>query len=342
MAELPVALDAMGGDNGPAPNVEGAIAAVREDGARVILVGNEATLAPLVPKGVDGIEIRHAPDVVTMDDKPVAAARKKKESSMRKACDLVGDGEAGGALSAGNSGAMMAMSLLVFGRIDGVMRPAIGTMVPSLTDIGLVMLVDAGANIDCEPAHLAQWAVLGSEHVKRTFAVTSPKIGVLSNGEEDQKGTDLTRAALELVRKLPLHVHGYVEGRDLNTGVVHVIVTDGFTGNVMLKTAEGVFKFVTGRIRDGYERGSLKEKIGALLSQSMFERMRRKLDPREFGAAPLLGLAKPAFIAHGSSDAYSIRRGIGAVRSYAKNDLVGHMAAAIALATPLLEQKKGA
>ncbi len=349
MDELPVALDAMGGDLGPAPVVEGALAAIAHEGARVVLTGDEAQLKEHVDKAggaralaSGALTIRHAPDVVRMDDKPVQAARRKKESSMRRACDLVAAGEACGALSTGNSGAMMAVSLLVFGRIDGVMRPAIGTMVPSRSDIGLTQLVDAGANVDCEPVHLAQWAVLASELARHGYGVDRPRVGLVSNGEEDGKGTDLTRAALALMKRLPLELVGYVEGRDLNTGNVHVMVTDGFTGNVMLKTAEGVFRFVLGHVREGYDTGGPVEKLGGLLSRSMFERLRQKLDPREFGAAPLLGLARPAFIAHGSSDAYSVRRGVGAVRDFARADLIKHMADAIEKTLPLLDEGHGA
>lgn len=345
MTELPVALDAMGGDHGPAPNVEGAAAAAREDGARVVLVGDETTLQQHVDRigardliASGALILRHAPDVVAMDDKPAVAARNKRESSMRRAADLVEAGEACGVISAGNSGAMLAVSLVVFGRIDGVARPAIGTMLPSTTHFGLVHLVDAGANIDCEPHHLAQWAVLSSTFVAHTYGVARPRVGIVSNGEEESKGTDLTRAALAIVKRIPtLNCIGYVEGRDLNHGEVDVIVTDGFTGNVMLKTAEGVFRFVTAEIRAAYEAGSLFEKVGGGLSQSVFERVKKKLDPREFGAAPLLGLARPAFIAHGSSDAYAIRRGIGGVRTYARNDLQGHMQAALAAALPFFE-----
>lgn len=344
MSELPVALDAMGGDRGLAPNVEGAIVAARDDGARVILVGDEAAILAhvdregardLVTRG--SLLVRHAPDVVAMDEKPAAAARRKKDSSMRRASDLVEAGEACGVLSAGNSGAMMATALLVFGRIDGVARPALGTMLPATT--GLCHLVDAGANVECEPFHLAQWAVLSSTYVEHTYGITRPRVGVMSNGEEESKGTELTRATLALLRELPsVNLIGYVEGRDLNAGTVDVIVTDGFTGNVILKTGEGVFRFVMSELKKGYAEGTLKEKAGGALSRSMFERLRKKLDPREFGAAPLLGLARPAFIAHGSSDAYSIRRGIGAVRAHARNDLLVHLSSAITATLPLLER----
>ena len=180
-------------------------------------------------------------------------------------------------------------------------------------------------------------------YVEHTFGIARPRVGVMANGEEETKGTELTRATLALLRGLPsVNLVGHVEGRDLNAGTVEVIVTDGFTGNVVLKAGEGVFRFVMSEIKKGYADGSVKEKLGGALSASMFERVRKKLDPREFGAAPLLGLARPAFVAHGTADAYSIRRGIGAVRTYAKNDLLAHMKAAIALTLPLLERARSA
>jgi glycerol-3-phosphate acyltransferase PlsX len=343
LSELPVALDAMGGDHGLGPNIEGAALAARADGAHVILVGDEAAmLAELVRCSARDLlggplTMRHAPDVVEMDEKPATAARRKKDSSMRRAADLVQAGEACGVLSAGNSGAMMATALLVFGRITGTARPAIGTMLPSSTG-RLAHLVDAGANVDCEPFHLAQWAVLASTYLERTYGIERPRVAVVSNGEEEAKGTDLTRATVALLKAVPsINLVGYVEGSFLNSGMVDVFVTDGFTGNVMLMRGVGVFRFMLSELNKGYATGSLAEKLGGALSRPMFERLRQRLDPREFAAAPLLGLARPAFIAHGTSDAYTIRRGIGAVRTYARNDLLAHMRAAIAASLPFLE-----
>lgn len=333
----PVALDAMGGDAGCAPTIEGAVAAAREDGARVLVVGDQAQLQAHIERlgaadllAREALALVHAPDVVTMDDKPGHAVRKKKQSSMRVACDLVQQGRACGALSAGNSGAMMATALLVFGRVDGVLRPAIGTVLPSFSPFGLTLLVDAGANVDCEPVYLAQFGILGSVYVENVYGVRRPLVGVVSNGEEDAKGTRLTREALELLKRTDVNLHGYVEGRDLNKGIVPVIVTDGFTGNVMLKTAEGVFTFMSATIKAAFEQGSVVDKLAGLMARPVFERIKRKLDPREFGAAPLLGLRRPAFIAHGGSDAYAVRMGIRAVRRYVEHDVVGAMTAAIA------------
>lgn len=332
--ELPVAVDAMGGDHGPAPVVAGALEAIRADGARVVLVGDEPALKELAgaPElfADERLAIVHATEVVTMDDQPAMAARKKKDSSMRKACDLVAEGRAGAALSPGNSGALLATGLLVFGRTDGVLRPAFGTLLPARTTIGCSLLVDAGANTECEPAHLAQWGVLGATYLDKAFGLERPVVAVISNGEEEGKGTELTRGALALLKKTDVALRGYAEGRDLNRGEVHVFVTDGFTGNVMLKTAEGVFRFVSDEIKRGYRGGGVVDKLGGLLSKGMFARLRAQLDPREVGAAPLLGLAHALFKAHGSSDAHAIRRGIAAARRYAEHGVDAHLAAAIA------------
>lgn len=335
---LPIALDAMGGDIGPSVNVEGAVAAVREDGARVILVGDEhAVLAeidklkarPLIEAG--SLLVRHAPEVVLMDDKPAVAVRKKKQSSMRVTCDLVKNGEASAALSAGNSGAMMAMALFVFGRVDGVERPCIATPFPSLSPIGMSFLADAGANVDCTPNHLVQFGLMGAVYIEKAHGASNPPIALISNGSEDVKGTDLTRGAFALFEQAKgIDFKGYVEGNHATDGTCALVVTDGFTGNVMLKTAEGAFRFLVDQIRAGYAQGSILEKVGGALSKPVFNRIKVRFDHREFGGAPLLGLNHPAFIAHGSSDGYTIRRALGTARKLASQNLSTHIAALIA------------
>jgi len=342
---LPIALDAMGGDIGPSVNVEGAVAAVREDGARVILVGDEhAVLAeidklkarPLIEAG--SLSVRHAPEVVLMDDKPAVAVRKKKQSSMRVTCDLVKNGEASAALSAGNSGAMMAMALFVFGRVDGVERPCIATPFPSLSPIGMSFLADAGANVDCTPNHLVQFGLMGAVYIEKAHGSSNPPIALISNGSEDVKGTDLTRGAFALFEQAKgIEFKGYVEGNHAADGHITLAITDGFTGNIMLKTAEGSFKFLVERIRETYMDGSILEKIGGALSKSVFNKLKARFDYREFGGAPLLGLRKPAFISHGSSDGYAIRRAIGAARKLGEKDLSKGIEELIALNAHLFE-----
>jgi glycerol-3-phosphate acyltransferase PlsX len=343
--ELPIALDAMGGDIGPSVNVEGAVAAVREDGARVILVGDEkAVLAeidrlsarPLLESGA--LSVRHAPEVVLMDDKPAVAVRKKKQSSMRIACDLVENGEGSAALSAGNSGAMMAMALFVFGRVDGVERPCIATPFPSLSPIGMSFLADAGANVDCTPSHLVQFGLMGAVFIEQAHGLANPPIGLVSNGSEDVKGTDLTRAASALFSKAKgIDYKGYVEGNHAADGHVALAITDGFTGNIMLKTAEGSFRFLVDRIKEAYMDGSVFEKLGGALSKSVFNRLKVRFDHREFGGAPLLGLRKPAFISHGSADGYAIRRAIGTARKLGQKDLSKGIEALIAMNAHLFD-----
>ncbi|MDP2340894.1 MAG: phosphate acyltransferase PlsX [Deltaproteobacteria bacterium] len=339
----PIALDAMGGDLGVQPLIEGALQAVLEDGAVVVVVGTPEARACLdacnrskthgdrahQAREQGRLQFVDAVDVVTMDDKPAAAVRLKKQSSMRIACDLVESGKAAVVVSVGNSGAMMANASFVFGRLPRVVRPAIGTVLPSFAPRKRTLLVDAGANSVCEALHLAQFGVLGSVYLEHAFGQQSPAVAVLSNGEEEHKGTPLTREALALLKRTDLHVVGFCEGRDLNEGRVHVVVTDGFTGNVVLKAAEGVFSFMGRVIKETFEQGSIVDKLGGLLSKPGWARIKEELDPREFGAAPLLGLRRPAFIAHGKSDAHAVRSAIRAARRFVDHDVTAHMATAI-------------
>ncbi len=337
-----IALDAMGGDLGVSPLIEGAIQAVLHDGAAVVVVGGPAArqclddhsseqghLLVRQARAAGRLQFVDAADVVTMEDRPAAAVRRKKHSSMRVACDLVEAGQAAAVVSVGNSGAMMANASFVFGRLPRVVRPAIGTVLPSFAPHKRTLLVDAGANSSCEPLHLAQFGVLGSVYLEQAFGQSRPAVAVLSNGEEEHKGTPLTRAALALLKRTDLHVVGFCEGRDLNEGRVHVVVTDGFTGNVVLKAAEGVFSFMGRVIKETFEQGSVVDKLGGLLSKPGWARIKAELDPREFGAAPLLGLRRPAFIAHGRSDAHAVRCALRAARRFVDHDVSAHMAVAI-------------
>jgi phosphate acyltransferase len=344
---LPVALDAMGGDIGMPVNVDGALAAIREDAAKVILVGDESLLrkeiaqqqgAGLLDNGT--LVLRHAPEVVAMDEKPGVALRKKKQSSMRVVCDLVKSKEACAALSAGNSGAMMAVALFVLGRLPGVMRPCIATFFPSNNAIGSSILVDAGANVDCTAHHLLQFAIMAEVYARYHFDIESPSIGIISNGSEDSKGTDLTRAAYQLLEQTDLNFVGYAEGASLGTGEPTIAVTDGFTGNIMLKTAEGVQHFFIQQIREGYEKGGFLTKLGGALSRSLFKRIKEQFDPREYGAAPLLGISAPAYIAHGKSDAYTIRRAIAIASRHASQNLAHQIEAGINRSLDLLDKDK--
>lgn len=331
---LPIAIDAMGGDRAPEVNVEGAIAAAKLDGLPSVLVGYENTLNDLIDKlgarqwvSSGLVRVHHAPEQVGMDEKPAVALRKKKNSSMHVACKLVNSGQARGVLSAGNSGAMMAIALFLLGRLDECLRPAIGSTMP--TPNGTSIVVDAGANTDCLPSYLLQFALMGDAYMRQVLGVQSPRIGVLANGEEDSKGTQLTRDTLALLRQTDLNCIGHCEGRDVLSGHVDVVVCDGFSGNLVLKSAEGTAGLLLSLLRKGFEEGGPAVKLGAWLSKPVFAQLKKRMDHREFGAAPLLGLCAPAYIAHGSADAYAIRRAIARVHNPSEGEMTAALAASL-------------
>lgn len=305
-----VAVDAMGGDHAPGAVVEGAVQAARELGLSVVLVGREelirSELSRHVVTGLP-ISIQHAPEIVTMEDSPVEALRRKRKNSMRLALDLVKSGEACGFVSAGNSGAAMASAVMALGNLPGVNRPAIALEVPAPRRP--VTLLDAGANAECVPLNLVQFAVMGEIAARNLRGIPAPRVGLLSNGEEEGKGTDLTRAADQALRQMPLNYVGYIEGRDLNAGKVDVAVTDGFTGNVVLKTMEGLGKFLGQHLRQTFE-SNWRTRLGYLLVRKELDSLRRILDYDSVGGAPLLGLNGVTIIAHGSSSPKAIRNAI--------------------------------
>ena len=320
MTEIKVAVDGMGGDRAPEATVAGAVRAWREDHNPVILTGDEARLrAELERQGAldlidNGIELRHAPEVVKMDEKPAQAARKKKQSSIRVALDLVKSGEAQAMVSAGNSGAVMATALLALKRIRGVLRPAIANSSPNIKR--RTVMLDLGANTEATPEFLAQWAYMGDAYARLVEGCERPKVGVLSNGEEDAKGNELTRGANAILKVAPgINYAGYAEGRDASGGDFDVIVTDGFTGTVVLKTLEGAGKFVSHFFRTEFEQ-SLGRKIGYFFSREVFAKLRIIADPREYGGAPLLGINGVVIISHGGSDAFAIRRAVAQAKHH--------------------------
>jgi len=303
MSEAPiVALDAMGGDHMPAAAVEGALAAAA-DGARVVLVGDESMLkGALAARGAQ-LEVVHAGDVISMDDH-AADVRRRKDSSVFVALRLVSEGRADAAVSMGHSGATMAAALLVLGRLPGVDRPAILANVP--TRSGFAALLDVGANADAKPAYLQQFAVIGSAFVRSVWGVEDPSVGLLSIGEEPHKGNELTRAAHELLASTPgIRFHGNVEGRDLLKGLTDVIVTDGFTGNVVLKLAEGEARELFAWVKEALS-SSARARLGGLLARPALRAVAARMDPSEYGAQPLLGVDGYAFIGHGSADAKAV------------------------------------
>lgn len=333
---LAVAVDAMGGDNAPHAAVLGAISAAANDGIASILVGQESILSELIQKNggqefIDSglLSVKHASEIVDMDAKAASAARSKRDSSMRVACELVKNSQACGVVSAGNSGAMMAVSLLSLGRIKGVLRPAIGAVMPHIN--GFVLVIDAGANIECDPEYLLQFGQMASIYMQKVYKIAAPKIAVLANGEEDSKGTQLTRDALLLLKNSQLNFSGYCEGRDVFSGSVDVVVCDGFSGNILLKTAEGTASFLFALIKKNYQSHGFWPKLGAFLSTPVFKSLKKIADPREFGAAPLLGLNAPVLIAHGSSDAYAMRRAITRVKEHAELNIAEAISLALSV-----------
>ncbi len=298
----PVALDAMGGDHAPRATVAGALLAHRA-GVPVVLVGDARVLKEELERQGGDLPIVHAPEVIRMEEH-ATEVRRKRGASINVAVRLVKDGEASGVVSMGHSGATMAAALFGLGRIRGVDRPAILAEIPS--ERGKTYLIDAGANADCRPGFLVQFAVMGTAYAEAVDRVTEPTVGLLSIGEEAEKGNELVLAAHPLLRGHPgLRFYGNVEGRDVTRGTVDVIVTDGFTGNVVLKLAEGEARTIFRWVREALTR-SLKARIGALLVKDALRALARRMDPAEYGAMPLMGVAGPVFIGHGASDARAV------------------------------------
>jgi phosphate acyltransferase len=307
-----IALDAMGSDRAPKPEIEGAIQAARHHGVHVLLVGNEEELRAelsLYPAAAAlPIEVVHASEVITMDDKAVQAVRAKRDSTMRVGLRLVRNGQAAAFISAGNTGAAMATAKMVLGGLPGVDRPALVAIIP--TAIGTVStLLDVGANVDCKAHNLEQFAVMGEIYFRSMFGTARPRVGLLSIGEEEGKGNEVTREAYQLLKQLPINFVGNVEGRDIYNGKIDVIVADGFVGNVALKTSEGVANLVRTLLKETLE-ATITRKVGALLSRSAFSDFKKRIDHTEYGGAPLLGVNGACFITHGSSNANAIKNAV--------------------------------
>ena len=336
----PVAVDAMGGDHAPGAIVQGAIDAARK-GHPVILVGPEGVVRDELsrrhaPRSLP-IDVKHATEVIDFNDHPGQAMRRKKDNSIRVCFDLVAEGTACGMVSAGNSGAVMAGAIFVLGRPRGVERPAIVTVLPGLK--GQPLMLDMGANVDCKPIHLVQFALMGEVYSRKVLGVERPSVAVLSNGEEEGKGTDLTRAAAAALKRSAIDFRGYCEGRDLLTGEFDVIVTDGFTGNVALKTMEGTAKVVGEHLKRAI-RSTLVSSVGGLLARRALEGMKKKMDWREVGGAPLLGVNGVGFISHGRSDALAIENAVRRAHQAARTHFVDEIATAVEPAEALLARSQ--
>ncbi len=319
----------MGGDYGPTVVVEGAVAAAREHGLPVVLVGDQSAVERELSRHRAAslpVSVRHASQVVGMAELPSQALRRKRDSSLRVAADLVKEGEAAAFVSAGNTGAAMAIGMFVVGVLPGVDRPAIAVLLPSLT--GYTVLIDAGANVDPKPRHLVQFAVMGHCYARDILGKTKPRVGLLSVGEEEGKGNELTKEAFEELKLSSLNFIGNVEGRDIYNGNCNVVVTDGFTGNVALKISESLVEMLGAMIKEELGR-DLGSKLGALLSRSAFARFRKRVDYTEMGGAPLLGINGAAIICHGASPAKAIKNAIRVAGEWVQRNVNEHIKAAL-------------
>ena len=331
-----LALDAMGGDNAPAAAVEGAVLYARKAPSdTVILVGDEprlaAELARLKARGA--VQVVHAPDVVGLDEHPATAVRRKKSSSLRVAFDLVAQHAADAVVSVGSTGAALAAGLLVLGRLPGVERPAVIIMLPKMKG-GFAALLDSGANVTCRPSHLSLFAHLGEVWARRALSIDRPRVALLSNGSERARGTDLTRAALGLLERSALNFIGYVEGNDLFADAADVIVTDGFTGNVVLKTTEGAAWALGATLKREVEAHSTA-RVGAWLARPAFVAFRKITDWAEYGGAPLLGVDGVAIIGHGRSGPRAFRNALRAASHAASLQLGPELSQAATAASAL-------
>jgi glycerol-3-phosphate acyltransferase PlsX len=306
-----IAVDAMGGDSAPGIEVEGAVMAAREYETGVILVGDQEKLKAELGRHDTRdlpIEVVHASEVILMSDSAGKALRTKRDSSIRVAARLVSEGRAQGVISAGNTGAVMVISKVVLGVIPGVDRPALAQVFPTAEGTWAV-LIDVGANVDCSPEMLAQFAVMGAVYASVICHREDPRVGILSIGEEEHKGNDLTREATPLLKQLPINFIGNVEGRDLYSGLADVIVCDGFIGNVALKVSEGLVKTISKMLKESLE-ATLTRKMGYVLAREAFEDFRKRVDYSEYGGAPLLGVKGVCIICHGNSNAKAIKNAI--------------------------------
>jgi phosphate acyltransferase len=327
-----IALDAMGSDRAPKPEIEGAIHAARNYGVRVLLVGPETTLRAELERHPSAsrlpIEVVHASEVITMEDKAVQAVRAKRDSSMRVGLRLVREGGAAGFVTAGNTGAAMASAKMVLGALAGVDRPALAAVLPTAPGAAAILL-DVGANVDCKPHNLEQFAVMGEIYFRSMFGqagnvsgsrsssgTRGPRVGLLSIGEEETKGNELTRESFQLLKRLPLNFVGNVEGRDLFNGHVDVIVADGFVGNVALKSSEGAARLIRTVLKESL-KATITSQVGYMLSRSAFADFKKRVDHTEYGGAPLLGVKGVCIITHGSSNANAIKNAVRVAAEFA-------------------------
>lgn len=318
---MKIAIDAMGGDHAPEEIVKGAVAAAEQwDDVELTLVGDTEVLERLLPSSSPRIQLHHAEEVIHNEDEPVRAVRRKKNASMVVAGRLVKEGKADAMISAGNTGALMTTGLLIVGRIDGVERPGLAPIIPTLDGRG-VLAIDLGANMDATAEHIVQYAIMGSIYRAKVHGIERPRVGLLNVGTEATKGNDLTKAAYPLLEQAPIEFIGNVESRDIMNGACDVLVCDGFVGNIMLKSMEGAAGSIMAVLKEEFTRSFLTKLAGAIMRPGL-SRFKRIVDYREHGGAPLLGIRGVCIKSHGSSDSNAIKNAVRQTRTALKNDLV--------------------
>ncbi len=322
MEDLKIAVDAMGSDHAPAVEVDGAVQAAAQYGVSIALVGQEERIRELLQKhdtsGLS-IEVIHASEVITMEDSAVNAARKKKDSSVHVAARLMRESAVSGLVSAGNTGAVMATAKMILGTLPVVDRPALSTVLPTQKGKPAILL-DVGANVDCKPHHLEQFAIMGDIYSRAIFGIRRPRIGLLSIGEEDTKGNELTKEVFKLLKHAPITFIGNVEGRDIFKGDVDVIVCDGFTGNVALKLSEGLIETFTAMLGQELQK-TLTAQVGYIFAKNAFRQFKRRLDYSEFGGAPLLGIKGITIVCHGRSNANAIKNAVRVANDFCRHNV---------------------
>lgn len=308
-----IAIDAMGGDHAPKSTVEGALAAARAwSDTEIVLVGKREALEPLMKDAPSNLSIHHAEEIIEAEDEPVKAVRRKKDASMVVAGRMVREGEADAMISAGNTGALMTTGLLVVGRMQGIERPALAPMIPTMDGRG-VLALDLGANMDAKPEHLAQYALMGTIYRRKVHGIERPRVGLLNVGTEAKKGNELTKAAYPLLEELPIEFVGNVEARDVLTGACDVLVCDGFAGNILLKSLEGTAGALFKLLKQEFTK-SLKNKLAAAVLMPAMRNLKQTMDYKEHGGAPLLGLSGLVVKGHGSSDGEAIKNAVRQAR----------------------------
>ena len=320
--KMKIIVDAMGGDNAPMAPVEAAVRAVKELDVEIVLVGKKEVVEKELSAydyPNDKISIANADEVITNHEEPAKAVRSKKNASVVVAANMLKKGEGDAMLSMGNTGALLASGLLIVGRIKGILRPALATLLPSAK--GPKMLIDAGANTNCKPENLVQFGIMGSIYMKNVLGIESPTVGLMSNGEEEGKGDELTKETFPLLKKAPINFIGNIEGRDVMEGTADVITCDGFVGNVILKTVEGMGHVVSTKVKNIFMK-NLFTKLGAIFVMGGLNEFKQSMDYREYGGAPLLGTKRPVIKGHGSSDGKAVFSAIRQAKKFVETNLI--------------------